>query len=72
MKSVAFHPEAEFIAAARYYEDQVHNLGLDFVSAAEATYQRLPPSRKAVVLLGPGSGAPWCPDSRTVSYIVQS
>ena len=43
MKSVAFHPEAEaeFIAAARYYEDQAHNLGLDFVSAVETTYQRL-------------------------------
>ena len=43
MKSVAFHPEAEaeFIAAARYYEDQAQNLGLDFISAVEATYQRL-------------------------------
>jgi plasmid stabilization system protein ParE len=41
--SVAFHPEAqaELIAAARYYEAQAENLGLDFISAAEATYRRL-------------------------------
>lgn len=43
MKSVAFHPEAqvEFIAAARYYEAQAENLGLDFISAVEATYRRI-------------------------------
>ena len=43
MRSVAFHPEAraEFIAAARYYEGQAENLGLDFISAVEATYRRL-------------------------------
>ena len=43
MRSVAFHPEArsELIAAARYYESQAENLGLDFVSAVEATYRRL-------------------------------
>lgn len=43
MRSVAFHPEAqaEFIAAARYYESQAENLGLDFISAVEATYRRL-------------------------------
>ncbi len=43
MKSVEFHPEAEaeFIAAARYYEDQTENLGLDFISAVERSYQRL-------------------------------
>ena len=43
MRSVAFHPEAqaEFIAAARHYESQAENLGLDFISAVEATYRRL-------------------------------
>ncbi len=43
MRSVAFHPEAEaeFIAAARYYESEAENLGLDFISAVEHTYQRL-------------------------------
>ncbi len=34
MTSVEFHPEAEaeFIEAARYYEAQAENLGLDFIS----------------------------------------
>ena len=43
MKPVAFHPdaEAEFLAAARYYEAQAENLGLDFISAVERTYRRL-------------------------------
>jgi len=43
VRSVAFHPDAqeEFIAAARYYETQAENLGLDFISAVEATYRRL-------------------------------
>ncbi|MBW1685932.1 MAG: type II toxin-antitoxin system RelE/ParE family toxin [Deltaproteobacteria bacterium] len=43
MRSVEFHPEAEveFIAAARYYEDQTENLGLDFVSAVQGTVQRI-------------------------------
>jgi plasmid stabilization system protein ParE len=43
VRSVAFHPEAqaEFLAAARYYESQAKNLGLDFISAVERTYQRL-------------------------------
>jgi plasmid stabilization system protein ParE len=43
VRSVAFHPEAqaEFIAAARHYESQAENLGLDFVSVVEATYRRL-------------------------------
>jgi plasmid stabilization system protein ParE len=43
VRSVAFHPEAEteFIAAARYYESQAENLGLDFIAAVESTYQRL-------------------------------
>jgi plasmid stabilization system protein ParE len=40
---VEFHPEAEaeLIFAARYYEEQAENLGLDFVSAVEHTYRRL-------------------------------
>jgi plasmid stabilization system protein ParE len=43
VRSVAFHPEAqaEFIAAARHYEAQANNLGLDFISAVETTYRRL-------------------------------
>jgi plasmid stabilization system protein ParE len=43
VKSVGFHPEAEaeFAEAARYYESQTENLGVDFVSAVETTYQRL-------------------------------
>jgi plasmid stabilization system protein ParE len=43
VKSVSFHPEAqsEFNAAAQYYESQAENLGLDFIDAVEATYQRL-------------------------------
>jgi plasmid stabilization system protein ParE len=41
--SVEFHPEAEaeFIAAARYYEGKAENLGVDFISAVERSYQRL-------------------------------
>jgi plasmid stabilization system protein ParE len=43
VKSVEFHPEAEaeFIAAAQYYESQAENLGLDFILAVERSYQRL-------------------------------
>jgi len=43
VKSVQFHPEAEaeFIAAAQYYEGQAENLGFDFISAVERSYQRL-------------------------------
>jgi len=43
VKSVGFHPEAdaEFIAAAQHYERQAENLGLDFISAVQRSYQRL-------------------------------
>jgi plasmid stabilization system protein ParE len=43
VKSVEFHPEAEaeFIAAAEYYEAHAKNLGLDFISAVERAYRRL-------------------------------
>jgi len=43
VKSVEFHPEAdaEFIAAAQHYERQAENLGLDFISAVQRSYQRL-------------------------------
>ena len=53
MRSVGFHPEAEaeFIAAARYYEGQAEGLGLDFIAAVEASYQRL--------LAFPDSGRPF-------------
>jgi plasmid stabilization system protein ParE len=39
---VDFHPEAEaeLLAAARYYEDHAENLGLDFLTAVEATCAR--------------------------------
>jgi len=41
--SVEFHPEAEaeLISAARYYESQAQNLGLDFISSVQGTYQRI-------------------------------
>jgi plasmid stabilization system protein ParE len=44
LRSVEFHPEAdaEFIAAARYYEAQAQDLGLDFISAVQRAYRRLP------------------------------
>jgi plasmid stabilization system protein ParE len=43
VRSVEFHPEAEaeFISAARYYEEQAEDLGFDFVSAVQRAYQRL-------------------------------
>ena len=43
MTRVTFHPEAEaeFLAAARYYEDQAENLGSDFVRAVELACERL-------------------------------
>ena len=43
MTSVNFHPEAEaeLLAAARYYEEQAENLGLDFLDAVEATCDRV-------------------------------
>ena len=43
MTSVDFHPEAEaeLLAAARYYEEQAQNLGLDFLDAVEATCDRI-------------------------------
>ena len=60
MRSAAFHPEAdaEFIAAARYYESQAQNLGLDFISAVETTYQRL--------VTFPESGRPFGPRLRRI------
>jgi hypothetical protein len=44
LRSVEFHPEAdaEFVAAARYYEAQAQDLGLDFISAVQRAYRRLP------------------------------
>jgi len=40
---VAFHPEAEaeLLAGARYYEEQAQNLGLDFLTAVEASCDRI-------------------------------
>jgi plasmid stabilization system protein ParE len=60
VKSVEFHPEAEaeFIAAAQYYEGQAENLGLDFISVVERSYQRL--------MTFPESGHPFGPRLRRV------
>ncbi len=43
MISVRFHPqaEAEFIAAAKYYESQQENLGQRFISSVEAGIARI-------------------------------
>ena len=43
MRSVELHPEAEaeFIAAAQYYEAQTPNLGLDFVAIVQRSYLQL-------------------------------
>jgi plasmid stabilization system protein ParE len=53
VRSVEFHPEAqnEFAAAARFYEDQRHGLGLDFTVTIQQTYERL--------LEFPSAGAPF-------------
>ncbi len=50
MRRVEFHPEAEaeFLSAARRFEEQTENLGADFIAAVERTYRR--------VLLFPESG----------------
>ena len=39
MTKAEFHPaaESELLGAARYYENQAQNLGLEFISAVEAT-----------------------------------
>ena len=52
MRSVEFHPEAqnEFASAARFYEDQRHGLGRDFILTIQHTYERL--------LEFPAAGAP--------------
>jgi plasmid stabilization system protein ParE len=44
VRRVEFHPEAEaeFIAAAQFYEQRAENLGFDFIAAAQRTYRRLP------------------------------
>lgn len=43
MRSVEFHPEAqaEFIAAARYFEAEAENLGVDFIDFVQRTSVRL-------------------------------
>jgi len=43
LKKVAFHPEAgrELLAAARYYEAQAQNLGVEFLEAVELACSRL-------------------------------
>ena len=43
MTRIEFHPEAEaeLLAAARYYEGQALNLGLEFLGAVEATCERV-------------------------------
>jgi plasmid stabilization system protein ParE len=53
VRSVEFHPAAqnEFAAAARFYEDQRHGLGLHFTVTIQRTYERL--------LEFSGAGAPF-------------
>ena len=53
MRSIEFHPEAqaEFVAAAQFYERQAEGLGLDFIRTVRQTYQRL--------LESPASGPPF-------------
>jgi toxin ParE1/3/4 len=43
LTDVEFHPEAEaeLLAAARHYEDQAENLGLDFLAAVEEPCERV-------------------------------
>jgi hypothetical protein len=43
VRSVEFHPDAqtEFVAAARFYEDQTTGLGFDFMATVQPTYERL-------------------------------
>lgn len=43
MRQVEFHweAEAELISAAQYYEEHAENLGFDFVTAVQRSYQRL-------------------------------
>lgn len=43
MTAVQLHPEAEaeLLAAARYYEEQAQNLGLDSITAVEASCAQL-------------------------------
>jgi len=43
LTAVQFHPEAEaeLLAAARYYEEQAQNLGLDFITVVEASCAQL-------------------------------
>ena len=63
MRRAEFHPEAEaeFIAAARYYETQAPNLGLEFISAVEATSEH--------VCRFPDSGRPF--ESRLRLFLVR-
>ena len=60
MRSVAFHPEAaaELTAAARFYESQAENLGLDFIDAVASAYRRL--------VTFPESGRPFGPRLRRI------
>ena len=53
MKGVEFHPDAdaEFISAARYYEEQTEDLGLDFITAVQHATRR--------ILDFPDSGRPY-------------
>ncbi len=43
LTAIEFYPaaESELLAAARYYEEQAENLGLDFLAAVEATCKRI-------------------------------
>lgn len=43
MRSVEFHPEAEdeFVAGAQFFESKTENLGLDFITLVQRTYERV-------------------------------
>ena len=43
MRRVEFHPEAqdEFIAAAQFFERKTENLGADFITLVQRTYERV-------------------------------
>jgi len=60
VKPIRFHPEArhELRAAARFYEDQVQNLGREFVREVRVVLTR--------VAEWPGSGSPHDGDIRRV------
>ena len=62
MIHVAFHPEAEaeLLAGARYYEEKARSLGLDFLTAVEASCERIQRFPTWGIDSGHGFGVFWC------------